>query len=112
MVASKETIDRRENELLGNTNLTPIVDRFYGSLYQFAVRLSRRIGCRGSGSADVLHADPTPTSGPGPIEHQMLVVHHAAPEVPDGSSPAVETSRNRVPARCPRIANRGSKSLE
>jgi RNA polymerase sigma-70 factor, ECF subfamily len=41
MVASKETIDQRESELLGNTNLTPIVDRFYGSLYQFAVRLSR-----------------------------------------------------------------------
>ena len=41
MVASKETIDQKENKLIGTTNLTPIVDRFYGSLYQFAVRLSR-----------------------------------------------------------------------
>jgi RNA polymerase sigma-70 factor (ECF subfamily) len=41
MVASKETIDQKESKLIGTTSLTPIVDRFYGSLYQFAVRLSR-----------------------------------------------------------------------
>src|ERR1700720_5000767 len=41
MVESKETIDQNETKLIGTTSLTPIVDRFYGSLYQFAVRLTR-----------------------------------------------------------------------
>jgi RNA polymerase sigma-70 factor (ECF subfamily) len=41
MVESKETSDQNENNLIGTTNLTPIVDRFYGPLYQFAVRLTR-----------------------------------------------------------------------
>jgi RNA polymerase sigma-70 factor, ECF subfamily len=41
MVESKETIDQNESKLIGATNLTPIVDRFYGPLYQFAVRLTR-----------------------------------------------------------------------
>jgi RNA polymerase sigma-70 factor (ECF subfamily) len=40
MIASKETTDQKESKLIGATNLTPIVDRFYGSLYQFAVRLT------------------------------------------------------------------------
>jgi RNA polymerase sigma-70 factor, ECF subfamily len=41
MVESKEPIDQNEWKLIGATNLTPIVDRFYGPLYQFAVRLTR-----------------------------------------------------------------------
>jgi RNA polymerase sigma-70 factor (ECF subfamily) len=41
MVESKETIDQNESKLIGATNLMPIVDRFYGPLYQFAVRLTR-----------------------------------------------------------------------
>jgi len=41
MVESKETIDQNESKLIGATTLTPIVDRFYGPLYQFAVRLTR-----------------------------------------------------------------------
>ena len=41
MIASKETTDQKESKLIGATNLTPIVDRFYGSLYQFAIRLTR-----------------------------------------------------------------------
>jgi hypothetical protein len=40
MIASKETTDQKESKLIGATNLTPIVDRFYGSLYQFAIRLT------------------------------------------------------------------------
>jgi RNA polymerase sigma factor (sigma-70 family) len=41
MFESKETIDQNENKLIGSTSLPTIVDRFYGSLYQFAVRLTR-----------------------------------------------------------------------
>jgi RNA polymerase sigma factor (sigma-70 family) len=41
MVESKETIDQSESKLIGATNLVPIVDRFYGPLYQFAVRLTK-----------------------------------------------------------------------
>ena len=41
MVESNETIDRNESKLIGATSLPPIVDRFYGPLYQFAVRLTR-----------------------------------------------------------------------
>ena len=41
MIASKGTTDQKESQLVGATNLTPIVDRFYGSLYQFAIRLTR-----------------------------------------------------------------------
>jgi DNA-directed RNA polymerase specialized sigma24 family protein len=41
MFESKETIDQNENKLIGSTSLPPIVDRFYGPLYQFAVRLTR-----------------------------------------------------------------------
>jgi RNA polymerase sigma-70 factor, ECF subfamily len=41
MVESKETVDQSESKLIGATNLTPIVDRFYGPLYRFAVRLTR-----------------------------------------------------------------------
>jgi RNA polymerase sigma-70 factor (ECF subfamily) len=41
MVESKETIDQNENKLIGATSLPPIVDRFYGPLSQFAVRLTR-----------------------------------------------------------------------
>jgi hypothetical protein len=41
MVESKETIDQSESKLIGTTNLVPIVDRFYGPLYQFAVRLTK-----------------------------------------------------------------------
>src|ERR1700722_15876386 len=36
-----ETIDQNETKFIGATNLTPIVDRFYGPLYQFAIRLTR-----------------------------------------------------------------------
>jgi Sigma-70 region 2 len=41
MFESKETIDQNESKLIGTTSLPPIVDRFYGPLYQFAVRLTR-----------------------------------------------------------------------
>jgi RNA polymerase sigma-70 factor (ECF subfamily) len=41
MVETKETIDQNESKLIGAANLTPIVDRFYGPLYQFAVRLTK-----------------------------------------------------------------------
>jgi Sigma-70 region 2 len=41
MVESNETIDQNESKLIGATSLPPIVDRFYGPLYQFAVRLTR-----------------------------------------------------------------------
>jgi RNA polymerase sigma factor (sigma-70 family) len=41
MVESKETIDQNESKLIGATSLPSIVDRFYGPLYQFAVRLTR-----------------------------------------------------------------------
>jgi RNA polymerase sigma factor (sigma-70 family) len=41
MVESKETIDQNESKLIGATNLTLIVNRFYGPLYQFAIRLTR-----------------------------------------------------------------------
>ena len=41
MVESKETIDQNESKLIGAKSLPPIVDRFYGPLYQFAVRLTR-----------------------------------------------------------------------
>src|SRR5271165_4543773 len=41
MFESKETIDQNESKLIGSTSLPPIVDRFYGPLYQFAVRLTR-----------------------------------------------------------------------
>ena len=41
MFESKETIDQNESKLIGLTSLPPIVDRFYGPLYQFAVRLTR-----------------------------------------------------------------------
>jgi RNA polymerase sigma factor (sigma-70 family) len=36
-----ETIDQNESKFIGATNLTPIVDRFYRPLYQFAIRLTR-----------------------------------------------------------------------
>jgi RNA polymerase sigma-70 factor, ECF subfamily len=41
MIESKETIDQNESKLIGATSVLPIVDRFYGPLYQFAVRLAR-----------------------------------------------------------------------
>src|ERR1700733_8092988 len=41
MFESKETIEQNESKLIGSTSLPPIVDRFYGPLYQFAVRLTR-----------------------------------------------------------------------
>jgi RNA polymerase sigma factor (sigma-70 family) len=40
MIESKEPTDQNACKLIG-TNLTPIVDRFYGPLYLFAVRLTR-----------------------------------------------------------------------
>jgi hypothetical protein len=58
MLESKETINQKQ--IIGVTNLAPIVNRLYGALYQFAVRLyQERIGRRGPGSAGFLHADPT-----------------------------------------------------
>jgi RNA polymerase sigma factor (sigma-70 family) len=36
-----ETIDQNESKFIGATNLAPIVDNFYGPLYQFAVRLTK-----------------------------------------------------------------------
>jgi RNA polymerase sigma factor (sigma-70 family) len=41
MIESKETIDQSESKFIGATNLAPIVDNFYGPLYQFAVRLTK-----------------------------------------------------------------------
>jgi RNA polymerase sigma-70 factor (ECF subfamily) len=41
MAEREETIDQNECKLIGAANLAPIVDRFYGPLYQFAVRLTR-----------------------------------------------------------------------
>src|SRR3984957_20926866 len=41
MFESKETIEQNESKLIGSTSLPPIIDRFYGPLYQFAVRLTR-----------------------------------------------------------------------
>jgi RNA polymerase sigma factor (sigma-70 family) len=41
MVETKETIDQNESKLIGAANLTPIVERFYGPLYRFAVRLTK-----------------------------------------------------------------------
>jgi hypothetical protein len=37
MIESKETIDQNESKLIGATSLLPIVDRFYGPLYQFVL---------------------------------------------------------------------------
>ena len=71
-----------------------------------------RIGCRGSGTTDFLHTDPTPTSNSRAIENQVLVVYHATSELPEGSSPPHKTSRSGVPTRCPRFADRGSQPLE
>jgi len=41
MIASKEATDHREIDLTGCTDVTPIVEVLYGSLYQFAVSLTR-----------------------------------------------------------------------
>ncbi len=41
MVESNETIDQNESKLIGATSLPPIVDCFYGPLYQFALRLTK-----------------------------------------------------------------------
>ena len=37
----QERVDQSESKLIGATNLAPIVDRFYGPLYRFALRLTR-----------------------------------------------------------------------
>ena len=39
MVENKETMN--QSQIIGVTNLAPVVDRLYGPLYQFAVRLTR-----------------------------------------------------------------------
>ena len=41
MIADKEVTDRGEINFTGGADVTPIVDVFYGSLYQFAVGLTR-----------------------------------------------------------------------
>jgi RNA polymerase sigma factor (sigma-70 family) len=41
MIASKEATNQQERNFIADTDLTPIVDRLYGSLYQFAVRLTK-----------------------------------------------------------------------
>ena len=41
MIANKEVTDRGEINFTGATDVTPIVDVLYGSLYQFAVALTR-----------------------------------------------------------------------
>jgi len=40
-VESKETINQNESKLIGATNLSRIVERFYGPLCQFAVGLTK-----------------------------------------------------------------------
>ena len=40
MIANKEATEHSEMEFTGITDVTPIVDRLYGSLYQFAVGLT------------------------------------------------------------------------
>ena len=41
MIADKEVTDRGELNFTGGADVTPIVDVLYGSLYQFAVALTR-----------------------------------------------------------------------
>ena len=41
MIADKEVTDRGEINFTGGADVTPIVDVLYGSLYQFAVALTR-----------------------------------------------------------------------
>jgi RNA polymerase sigma-70 factor, ECF subfamily len=41
MIPNKEATDPKESYLLGRTDITPIVESLYGSLYQFAIRLTR-----------------------------------------------------------------------
>ena len=41
MIANKEATEHSEMDFTGITDVTPIVDRLYGSLYQFAVGLTR-----------------------------------------------------------------------
>jgi RNA polymerase sigma-70 factor (ECF subfamily) len=41
MIQSKEASDPKESYLTGCTDITPILENLYGSLYQFAVHLTR-----------------------------------------------------------------------
>jgi DNA-directed RNA polymerase specialized sigma24 family protein len=41
VIANKEATDHGERNFTGCTDVTPIVDRLYGSLYQFAIGLTR-----------------------------------------------------------------------
>jgi RNA polymerase sigma-70 factor, ECF subfamily len=41
MIPNKEATDRRESYLTGCTDIIPILESLYGSLYQFAVHLTR-----------------------------------------------------------------------
>jgi len=41
VIANKEATDHGESNFTGCTDVTPIVDRLYGSLYQFAIGLTR-----------------------------------------------------------------------
>jgi RNA polymerase sigma-70 factor, ECF subfamily len=41
MVESRETIHQNGSKFIGAASLPPIVDRFYGPLYHYAVRLTR-----------------------------------------------------------------------
>src|SRR5580704_2641653 len=71
-----------------------------------------RIGRRRSRAADLSYIDPTSISNPRPIEDQMLVVYHTAPELPDGSSAPHKTSRSRIPTKYARFTGRGFQPLE
>jgi hypothetical protein len=70
--------ERKKTDFSGGTDVSPIVDVLYGSLYQFAVRLTRS---EFDAAANFFDTDPTFTLNPRLLEDQVLVVYHAAPEL-------------------------------
>ena len=85
MIANKELDGRGQINFTGGTDVTPVVDVLYGSLYQFAVGLTKSE----SDAGDLVQqtflslslSDPTLTSNPRLLEDQVLVVYNIAPEL-------------------------------
>ena len=87
MIANKELDGRGQINFTGGTDVTPVVDVLYGSLYQFAVGLTKSESDAGDLvqqtflSLSLSLSDPTLTSNPRLLEDQVLVVYNIAPEL-------------------------------
>ena len=89
MILKKKAVKREETNFAGGSEVTPIVDRLYSSLYQFAVGLTKSE----SDAADLVqqtfsNSKPTLGSNPRLLKDQELVVYDTTPEfLARGSAP-------------------------